>query len=556
MSLNKPLGIAALCAVLGASTAATANVYDTDADFYGRTGDVIAIDLAAAFGSGSNFTGLTFNNAPGFDVPSTTNWTGASFTNTGKFFIVPDAVGTTSNDLNLNAKGFQGTLTGNVLVDGVQKSFEVTVREGYTGAGRGAVVDADDKVSVAGQQHRLNYFGYPRQGGDSLVVDGDYGPSSTSAVKLFQASFSNSKPANMDGVVGPNTTAWLNAANAPSWVELIDPDPQTGYFSINNGNGNFDILPGRDPGTGARSGATPQPERWATSWTVDTIVAASAAASGTQTYNALSTDDGYGSSAWHQTHQGGMDVDLNIPGSAMNWGNGTLSSSEKWVVDTMEAFVVNAATGVEAYKMIISNTDIRDAFNDRMDVLGLNAYAVGDSSGVHINHVHIDLRSTGRVAMTADAAGDFNIDGDVNASDIDLLYKNIGGDAEIFNLAATSTLVTQKDVDFLVRDILSTEYGDADLDGDVDYLDFTALMNNFTGELAYHEGMKGWAMGDWDGDWDVDADDLLMFSQYQDVTFDAAQQSVYDSFVATVIPEPLSGSLMLLGGLALLRRRK
>ncbi|QQE12909.1 peptidoglycan-binding protein [Planctomycetota bacterium] len=533
---------------------ATAGLHDSDADFYGRTGDVMAINLAAVFG-GSSFSGLTFNGAGGFDVPSTTNWTGNSFSSTGQFFLIPDVDGGSSNDLNINAKGFQGTLQGNVTVDGVLKSFEVTVREGYTGNGRGMVVDAGDTVSVAGQQHRLNYLGYPTKGGSSLVVDGDYGPASTKAVQLFQASFGNSKPSYMDGVVGPNTTKWLNSANAPQWVELVDPDPQTGYFDPYDGNGNFDILPGTDPG-GGRSGATPQPERWATNWAVETIKAASAAVSGTQVINGMSTDDGWGSSKWHQTHQAGMDIDLNVPGSVMNYGNGYLSSSEQGVVNEMVAFVQNAAEGCEIYKLIISNTDVRDAFNDKMDDLGLSAYAVGDSSGVHLNHVHMDLRTTGATTMTADAAGDFDISGGIDAFDIDLLYKNLGGDASIFNLAATSTLVTQKDVDYLVRDILDTQYGDADLDGDVDFGDFSALMDNFTGELGLREGSEGWATGDWDGDWDVDAADLAMFDLYQTAGFNASQQAVYDDFVATMIPEPLSGSLMILGGLGLLMRRR
>ena len=542
--------------LLGSAGFASAGLHDSDADFYGRTGDLISIDLAAAFGGGSSFTNLTFNGVPGFDTASTSQLTGSSFSSTGKFFVMPSNVGGTYNDVS-SAKGFQGVLAGSVKVDGVTKTFELTVRDGYTGAGRGAVVDSDSKVAVAGQQHRLNYFGYPTKGGDSLAVDGSFGPATTKAVQLFQGSFNNRNPGGMDGIVGPNTTKWLNAKNAPHWVELVDPDPQVpGHFNPYHGIGDFDILPSRDSGTGKRTGLTPQIERWATSWTIDTILAATAAANGNQVINGMSTYDGWGSSKWHHTHQSGMDIDLNVPGSVMNFGNGSLSSDEKRVADEMVAFVENAAEGCEVYHMIMSNSDIRGEFNRIMDLKGYNSVCVKDDSGVHKNHVHIDIRVTGAVAMAADAKGDFNIDGGVNADDIDLLYKNLGGDAEIFNLAGTSTAVTQTDVNYLVRSILDTEYADANLDGSVSFEDFSVLMDNYTGELAYHAGAKGWVLGDWDGDWDVDTDDLGLFDTYQNVAFTSAQQAIYDDFVGTLIPEPMSGGLMLIGGMGLLMRRR
>ena len=103
-----------------------------------------------------------------------------------------------------------------------------------------------------------------------------------------------------------------------------------------------------------------------------------------------------------------------------------------------------------------------------------------------------------------------------------------------------------------MRDILETQYGDADLDGDVDFGDFSALMDNFTGKLSLREGDEGWAKGDWD----VDADDFALFSQYQNVAFSASEQAIYDDFVAAMIPEPVSGSLMMMGGLGLLMRRR
>jgi hypothetical protein len=66
--------------------------------------------------------------------------------------------------------------------------------------------------------------------------------------------------------------------------------------------------------------------------------------------------------------------------------------------------------------------------------------------------------------------------------------------------------VNQADVCELVRDILETEFGDADLDGDVDAADI-AIVN---ASIATPPVDAGWADGDFDGDGDVDSTDLAI----------------------------------------------
>jgi len=99
-------------------------------------------------------------------------------------------------------------------------------------------------------------------------------------------------------------------------------------------------------------------------------------------------------------------------------------------------------------------------------------------------------------------AGALTIDIDANA--IDILNANLG----VSSYDLTGDGVTDSaDVDFLVRDILGTEYGDVNLDGSVDLLDLAILGEN------YHSP-KGWASGDFNGDLTVDLLDLAVLGEF------------------------------------------
>jgi hypothetical protein len=152
-------------------------------------------------------------------------------------------------------------------------------------------------------------------------------------------------------------------------------------------------------------------------------------------------------------------------------------------------------------------------------------YALGDSAGDVAGNVS---------APGADPRGD---DGVVNATDIDYVYaqfkntrfgwNNTQADwfnpdqAVFFDLSADMTgpevvldawklVIDQQDLDYLVQVILGTEYGDADLDGDVDAND-EAIVQAHLGQPG------GWAAGNFDGDETVDADDLALFGHPGDL---------------------------------------
>ncbi len=154
-----------------------------------------------------------------------------------------------------------------------------------------------------------------------------------------------------------------------------------------------------------------------------------------------------------------------------------------------------------------------------------------------------------RFFTRGDATGDGLVDGD----DIDSVYGTISSgtelDREQFDLTGDAN-ASQADVDELVRDVLGTEYGDADLDGDVDADDFNLLAFNF-------DNPGGWVNGDFDGDGTVSADDfnLLAFNFGFDANVSPNDILIVQEF-AQAIPEPTSLALLGLGGLALMRRRR
>ncbi len=143
------------------------------------------------------------------------------------------------------------------------------------------------------------------------------------------------------------------------------------------------------------------------------------------------------------------------------------------------------------------------------------------------------------------AYGDFLQDGDVDADDIDLLADAIRtGSTELalYDISGDG-VIDILDLDYLVRFLVDTttgygtEYGDFNLDGIVDTTDLTILATNFGVGTT-------WAQGNANCDLVIDTTDLTILA----TNF---------GFVASGdVPEPATMSLLALGGLALLWRRK
>jgi hypothetical protein len=106
-------------------------------------------------------------------------------------------------------------------------------------------------------------------------------------------------------------------------------------------------------------------------------------------------------------------------------------------------------------------------------------------------------------------AGDFNTDYVVNATDIDLLSAAINNHSTnyaTYDLTKDGS-VNSADMDYLIKTILHTYYGDADLNGSVGVSDLSVL-------AAYYNTPSGasWANGDFDGNGAVGVSDLSILA--------------------------------------------
>ena len=149
-------------------------------------------------------------------------------------------------------------------------------------------------------------------------------------------------------------------------------------------------------------------------------------------------------------------------------------------------------------------------------------------------------------AVAPDGLGDFDGDGDVDADDIDLLCANIGGDPATYDLDGDGDV---DEDDFIVLIETLTEWdndvtsgvgtfrGDFNPDGVVDLTDLQILKQSFT-----LSGI-GYAAGNANCDSLVDLTDLQIMTQ------------AFGSVAAAAVPEPAFATLLVLGGVGLLRRR-
>ena len=170
--------------------------------------------------------------------------------------------------------------------------------------------------------------------------------------------------------------------------------------------------------------------------------------------------------------------------------------------------------------------------------------APSDQNGVHWGFL-VDEPNGPDVTFET---GDVNRDGEINATDINLLTQAVNdGNADgIYDINGDSN-VDASDRTAWVEEIQNTYFGDANLDGEFNSGDFVTVFS--AGEYEDDiDGNSTWSTGDWNGDGDFNSGDFV-------VAFGAAGYEKGPRPIATV-PEPSSCLLLGLGAAMLARRRR
>jgi hypothetical protein len=112
--------------------------------------------------------------------------------------------------------------------------------------------------------------------------------------------------------------------------------------------------------------------------------------------------------------------------------------------------------------------------------------------------------SVGGSPGTQGFRGDFSGDGLVDVTDIDQLQAEVRALTHSPSFDLTNDgLVDQDDVNELVLNVFNTQFGDADLDGNIDATDLNQVAVNWR-----RTDVTSWTHGDFNGDGRVDAQDL------------------------------------------------
>ena len=126
---------------------------------------------------------------------------------------------------------------------------------------------------------------------------------------------------------------------------------------------------------------------------------------------------------------------------------------------------------------------------------------------------------------------DFNQDGQVDIADVDLLCVGINAGDAAFDLTGDGQANTD-DLVFMIRDVLGTTRGDANLDGNFDSADLVTVftVGEFEDDIA---GNSTWADGDWNCDFDFTTSDLVV--AFQDGGYISAARPAANGDIAAAL---------------------
>ena len=511
-----------------------------------------------------------------------TNNGGCGLTKVGSGTLTLWGPSTYSGTTNVNA----GTLAVNGRIVGA-----VQVNDNGTLAGAGTVdtgVQVNDGGTLAGSLHitggvtvyggTANMSGATVDGG--LTVDTDHPWSGDGNPGLYSGTSVVNGYSEVDGgtITGTHTfngQLALDGLDAPavlSGTNTVNGELDIGYnghaasvsgaTTVNNVGGNLNISSGSMSGTGTVNAA----------W----LVLSNSGCSFSGTFNVNANVMMYGgtfqgnhtirgsfttaanSNAVVAPHNGTAAGTLTVVGNVtldytttldFNLGqSGTIGSGINDLIDVTGNLSLDGTLNVTA--LTDFNTGTYRLFNYTGTLtMPSGGLAQGTMpSGLGYTYT-IDTTTTGQVNLDVVmpyAPGDTNHDGaPLNSLDIDAIYHNFGAPAgSQWKVDGSGTPVDQADVTFELRTYFHTNYGDANLDTKTDFLDFQVLLDHWQANGPN----IGWQQGDFNGDYTVD---FLDFQKLLDYWNPGGW-----SFAPAQTPEPATLTLLALGGLALLRRRK
>lgn len=143
-------------------------------------------------------------------------------------------------------------------------------------------------------------------------------------------------------------------------------------------------------------------------------------------------------------------------------------------------------------------------------------------------------------------AGDFNADGALDSTDIDLLTAaSIAGNNDLDYDLNSDQVVDSADRKVWVEELRKTYFGDSNLDGEFSSSDFVAVFvpaKYETGEAAT------WAEGDWNGDAKFDSGDFV--EAFQGAGYEVGPRT------PAAVPEPQPAGLATIGVMVMIWRTR
>jgi len=205
--------------------------------------------------------------------------------------------------------------------------------------------------------------------------------------------------------------------------------------------------------------------------------------------------------------------------------------------------------------VLYSNLNTIPSFNAAADLNGNGVVDNNDLYNLASAFPGADQATLGAIRSAVIRRGDVNGDTLTNAADIDFLYLNRNSSSWLFDMNADGSPANQTDIDVLVRTVLQTQYGDANLDGRVDAADLDILATNFD------QPGTSWAAADFTGSTTTNLGDFFLLAQNWGFGVPggaggAGFASVTLGGETYVVPEPTALALALGGAAILLRRRR